>query len=155
MNSLPEVVTDPEARKSAPLFDESVLELGVCDVMTHGVVTISDDATLDDAVDAMAAHRIHAVLFLGSRAGTALGWITTRGLLGLVGWDAHTPATEAITERATAIEPNASVRSAIYALALPGVTRLLVRHLPLGTVEGVITDFDLTVRATRLSRRPA
>jgi CBS domain-containing protein len=155
MNSLPEAVTDLQARNSPPLFDESVLELGVCDVMTPGVVTISDDAKLDDAVDAMAAHRIHAVLVLGSRADTALGWITTRGLLGLVGWDANTPATEAITERATTIEPNASVRSAIYALALPGVTRLLVRHRQLDTVEGVITDFDLTVKATRLSRRPA
>ena len=155
MNSLPEAVTHPLAGKPPLLFDHGVLELGVCDVMTPGVVTIADDATVDDAVDAMAAHRIHAVLVLGSRAGTALGWITTRGLLGLVGWDADTPATEAITERAMTIEPNASVRSAIYALALPGVTRLLVRHRQLDTVEGVITDFDLTVKATRLSRRPA
>src|SRR5215207_10820461 len=155
MNSLPEALTDPQAPKRAPLFDESVLELDVYDVMTPGVVTISHDATLDAAVDAMAAHSIHAVLVLGSRTGTALGWITTDGLLGLVAWDAHTPAIEAITERATTIEPNASVRSAIYALALPGVTRLLVRHRQLATVEGVITDFDLTVKATRLSRRPA
>jgi CBS domain-containing protein len=150
MSSLPEPVRD-----RAPLFDEGALELDVRDVMTPGVVTISDDATLDQAVDAMAAHRIHAVLVAGRRAGTALGWVTTRGLLGLVGWDAQTPATEAITEQATTIQPNASVRSAIYALALPGVTRLLVRRRPLDKVEGVITDYDLTVRATRLSRRPA
>ena len=155
MNSLPEVVPDPEAQKRAPLFEEGVLELDVRDVMTPGVVTVSDHATLDEAVDAMAAHRIHAVLVVGDRAGTALGWITTRGLLGLVGGEAETLATDAITERATAIEPNASVRSAIYALSLSGGTRLLVRHRQGDEVEGVISDYDLTVRATRLSRRPA
>ena len=150
MNSRPEPLLD-----RAPLYDESALELDVRDVMTHGVVTISENATLDEAVDAMAAHRIHAVLVVGSQTGTMLGWVTTRGLLGMVGSDAQTPATEAITEQATTIEPNASVRSAIYALALPRVTRLLVRHRPLDLAEGVITDYDLTVKATRLSRHPA
>ena len=155
MNSLPEALTDPQAPKSPSLFDDSVLELDVYDVMTPGVVTISHDATLDTAVDAMAAHSIHAVLVLGSRTGTALGWITTDGLLGLVAWDADTPATEAITERATTIEPNASVRSAIYALALPGVTRLLVRHRPAGAVEGVITNYDLTAKASPAQSTPS
>lgn len=134
------------------LYDEGALALEARDVMTAKVVTISDDATLDDAVDALAEHRIHAVLVVGSNTGTPLGWITTRGLLGVVGWRADTPATEAITEQARAIEPTASLRAAIYALALPGVTRLLVRRRAETVPEGVISDFDLTVRATRLSR---
>jgi CBS domain-containing protein len=136
------------------LYDEGALALEARDVMTADVVTVSDDATLDDAVDAMAAHRIHAVLVVGSDTGTPLGWITTRGLLGVIGWPAETPATEAITERATAIEPTASLRAAIYALALPGVTRLLVRKRGETVPEGVISDFDLTVRATRVTRLP-
>ncbi len=113
--------------------------------MTPGVVSISDDATLGRAVEAIAAHRVHAVLVVGGRTGTPLGWITTRGLLGFVGADLMTPATEAITEQVSAIEPSASVRSAVYALSLPGVTRLLVRRRPQLAPEGVVTDFDLAV----------
>jgi CBS domain-containing protein len=150
MNSLAQDAIDPPT----PLFDEGALELDVRDVMTTGVVTIPDDSTLDQAVAAMAAHRIHAVLVVGTRAGTPLGWITTRGLLGLIGIDGRTPATEAITEEPKAIEPTASLRSAIYALSFPGVTRLLVRRREDTEPEGVVTDYDLTVRATRLSRRP-
>lgn len=149
VNSLPQAVLDPAA-PGTPLYEEGTLELEAREVMTAGVVTISDDATLDRAVDAMGAHRIHAVLVVGGRTGTALGWITTRGLLGLVGRDALTPVTEAITEQAMAIEPNANVRAAIYALSLPGVTRLLVRRRDLDAAEGVITDYDLTVKARRL-----
>ena len=100
MNSPAQDAVDPPT----PLFDEGALELDVGDVMTTGVVTVRDDATLDEAVDAMAAHRIHAMLVVGTRAGTALGWINTRGLLGLIGWTA-TPATEAITEEPKSIEP--------------------------------------------------
>jgi CBS domain-containing protein len=145
-----------DARDSpAPLFPESALELEVRDVMTSGVVSVPDDAMLEEAVDLMAAHEIHGILVIGRRTGTPLGWITTRGLLGLLGIDGGTPVTEAITEEAKAIEPTASVRAAIYALSFPGMTRLLVRRRDEIEAEGVITDYDLTVRATRLSRRPA
>ena len=91
------------------------------------------------------------------RAGTALGWVTTRGLLGLLGSPAQTPVADAITEEAKAIEPAANLHAAIYALALPGVTRLLVRPRDSTEPEGVVTDFDLTIRAMQLaglSQRP-
>jgi CBS domain-containing protein len=153
MNSLAQDAIDPPT----PLFDEGALELDVRDVMTTGVVTIPDDSTLDQAVAAMAAHRIHAVLVVGTRTGAPLGWITTRGLLGLLGVDGRAPATEAITEQPKTIEPTANLRSAIYALAFPGTTRLLVQRRGSTEPEGVVTDYDLTVRASRLagfSRRP-
>jgi CBS domain-containing protein len=134
-----------------PLFDEGALELDVRDVMTRGVVAIADDATLDEAVDAMAAHRIHAVLVVRKRTGTPLGWITTRGLLGMLGADGQTPVTAAISEEPKAIEPTASLRAAIYALSFLGVTRLLVRPRDAAEPEGVVTDYDLTIRATRLA----
>lgn len=136
-------------------LDDDALELDVCDVMTPGVVTVDDDATLEQAVDAMDEHRIHAVLVVGTRSGTALGWVTTRGLLGHVGSACGTRVTDAITEEARAIDPAASVRSAIYALGYPGVTRLLVRPRDQVKPDGVVTDYDLTVRATQLSQRPA
>lgn len=152
---------NPLAREAlhppVPLFDGGVLELEVRDVMTTGVVTVPDDSTLKQAVDTMAEHRIHAVLVVGARAGTALGWVTTRGLLGLLGSPAQTPVADAITEEAKAIEPAANLRAAIYALALPGVTRLLVRPRDSTEPEGVVTDFDLTIRAMQLaglSQRP-
>ena len=62
------------------------------------------------------------------------------------------PATEAITEEARAIEPTASLQAAMYALALPGVSRLLVRGRDDDAPSGVITDYDLTVKAIALTR---
>ena len=128
------------------------LALEARDVMTEGVVTVTDSAKLGEVIDAMAQHRIHAVLVVGARTGTPLGWVNTRGLLGFVGADPELPATEAITEAAKSIEPTASLRAAIYALALPGVTRLLVRGRDDDAPSGVITDYDLTVKAARLTR---
>jgi len=136
----------------SPLFDDGAVELEVREVMTAGVVTVADGATLGQAVDAMAEHRVHAVLVVGRPDEPPLGWVTTRGLLGLLGSDERMPATEAITEEARAIEPTATVRSAIYALALPGVTRLLVRWRDSAELQGVVTDYDLTVRALQRAR---
>jgi CBS domain-containing protein len=139
------------------LPDEGAVGLNVRDVMTADVVTIDDDATLDEAVDAMAEHRLHAVLVVGSQTGTPLGWVTTRGLLGLVDADGSMPATDAITEEARAIEPSAGLRAAVYALALPGAARLIVRCRGEQAIEGVLSEYDLTVKAMRLaglSRHP-
>jgi CBS domain-containing protein len=153
MTSIRQAIPDPEAPSppAQPLYDQRVLDLDVRHVMSPGVITISDDATVGEAADAMELHRIHAILVVGGRSGTALGWVTTRGLLGFVGRDARTPVTDAITEQVTGIQPGASVHSAIYALSLPGVTRLLVRRRPLDAAEGVITDFDLAVKTRRPS----
>ena len=123
--------------------------------MTPDVYSVTDEASLGDAIDAMADHRVHAILVVGKRTGTPLGWVTTRGLLGLVEADPATPVTDAITEEARSIEPTATLRAAVYALALPGVSRLLVRSRDGGEPEGVLTQYDLTVKAARLSRLPA
>jgi predicted transcriptional regulator len=141
----------PEALDSPTLLAESALELEVRDVMTTRVLNVPDDAMLQEAIDLMGAYWIHGILVVGRRTGTPLGWVTTRGLLGLIGIDGGTPVTEAITEEAKAIEPTASLRSAIYALSFPSMTRLLVRRREETEPEGVVTDYDLTVRATRLS----
>jgi predicted transcriptional regulator len=137
---------------SRPLCSEA-LELDVSDVMTADVVTVDEGATLEEAVEVMAAHRIHAALVVGVRSGTALGWVTTRGLLAHVGSAAATRVTDAITEEAKAIDPGASVRTAIYALSFPDVSRLLVRQRDSAHWEGVVTEYDVTVGAIDLSRR--
>jgi CBS domain-containing protein len=132
-----------------PLGD-GLLQREVSDFMTPGCVSISEDATVEQAAAALAAHRVHAVLVVGAANGTPLGWVTARGLLGWVGRDcSHAASRDAITEQVTAIQPQASVRSALYALSLPGTTRLLVRRKPHHSPDGVITDFDLAVAARR------
>lgn len=132
-----------------PLGDE-LLEGEVSDFMTPGCVCISEDATVAEAADALAAHHVHAVLVVGAANGTPLGWVTARGLLGWLGRDRRLhSARDAITEQVTAIQPHAPVRAAVYALGLGGTTRLLVRTKPHQSPVGVITDFDLAVAARR------
>jgi|SRR5215211_6008799 len=132
---------------SDPLAND-LLEREVRDFMTPGCVTISEDATVADAADALARHRVHAVLVVGASNGTPLGWVTVRGLLGWLGRDRSlVSAREAITEQVTAIHPHERLRVAHYALSLAGTTRLLVRRRPHQMAEGVITDFDLAVAA--------
>ena len=129
-------------------YHDALLERQVADIMTPGCVVISQAATVADAARAIAAHRVHAVLVVGSRNGTPLGWVTHRGLLGWVGRDRSlAPASEAITEQVRAIPAHATVRTALYALSLAGTTRLLVRNKPNQLPEGVLSDYDLATAA--------
>jgi CBS domain-containing protein len=98
----------------------------------------------------MSSHRVHALLVVGARNGTPLGWVTHRGLLGWLGRDRSVArVTEAITEQVRAIPAHESVRTALYALSLSGTTRLLVRSRPHQAPEGVLSDFDLAMAAGR------
>jgi CBS domain-containing protein len=129
-------------------YSDSLLEREVAEFMTPGCVVISEAASVADAARAMAAHRVHAVLVVGARNGTPLGWITHRGLLGWIGRDRRLArAPEAITEQVRAIPAHESVRTALYALSLSGTTRLLVRSRPNSQPEGVLSDFDLAIAA--------
>jgi hypothetical protein len=49
----------------------------------------------------------------------------------------------------TAIDPHEPLRVALYVLSLAGTTRLLVRRRPHQLAEGVISDFDLAIAASR------
>ena len=118
--------------------------------MTPGCVVISEAATVADAAKAMAAHRIHAILVVGARNGTPLGWVTHRGCSAGSDATARSRAPrEAITEQVRAIPAHESVRTAHYALSLSGTTRLLVRNRPNQMPEGVLSDFDLAMAAGR------
>ena len=139
-----------EHYSTATSLGEEILEREVGDFMTTGCVCISDDATVEDAAEALTTHRVHAVLVLGARNGTPLGWVTARGLLGWLTRDRTlASARDAITEQVTAIDPGTSVRVALYALSTAGTTHLLVRRKPSRLPEGVITDFDLAVAVGR------
>src|SRR5512134_1434691 len=134
---------------SEPFADE-LLEREVREFMTPGCVTISEDASVAQAAEALAKHRVHAVLVVGAKNGTPLGWVTARGLLGWVGRDRSAArASEAVTEQVTAIDPSQRLRVAHYALSLAGTTRLLVRSRPNLAPEGVLSEFDLAVAIGR------
>jgi len=137
-----------EGQTALAASGDPLLEREVCDFMTPGCVMISEEATVADAASALAAHRIHAVLVVGTANGTPLGWVTARGLLSWIGRDRSLASCrDAITEQVTAIEPHQDLRMALYALSLAGTTRLLVRRKPHQLPEGVITDYDLAVAA--------
>jgi CBS domain-containing protein len=131
-------------------YTDALLDREVAHLMTPGCVVISETASVADAAKAIAAHRVHAVLVVGGRNGTPLGWVTHRGLLGWIGRDRSLArATEAITEQVRAIPAHESLRTALYALSLSGTTRLLVRSKPNQMPEGVLSDFDLAMAAGR------
>jgi CBS domain-containing protein len=131
-------------------FSDGLLDREVADVMTPGCVVISEAASVADAANAMAVHRVHAVLVVGARNGTPLGWITHRGLLAWLGRDRGLArASAAITEQVRTIPAHESLRTALYALSLGGTTRLLVRSRPNQMPEGVLSDFDLAMAAGR------
>ena len=129
---------------------DGLLDREVCEFMTPGCVAISEGVSVAEAAEALARHRVHAVLVIGAKNGTPLGWVTARGLLGWLGRDRSlASARDAITEQVTAIDPAQRVSVALYALSMAGTTRLLVRRKPYQFPEGVITDFDLAVAAGR------
>jgi signal-transduction protein with cAMP-binding, CBS, and nucleotidyltransferase domain len=141
----PEGPQGHRVKRHDPLLDREVAEF-----MTPGCIVISEAASVADAAKAMAAHDVHAVLVVGSRNGTPLGWVTHRGLLAWIGRERRLArASEAITEQVRAIPAHESVRNALYALSLSGTTRLLVRSRPNAMPEGVLSDFDLARAAGR------
>ena len=120
------------------------LDTPVREIMTPGVLTIAEDASLRHAYRAMVAHSVHALLVVGRKEGRPLGWVTARGLLALIGRDDSLASTrEAITERPTTIEPSATAREALTALCQAGVSHLLVARNPEVSPEGVLAAIDL------------
>jgi CBS domain-containing protein len=123
---------------------ESHGDLEVREVMTPGVVTIVEDASVRQARRAMQAHRVHGVLVVGATQGRPIGWITARGLLAWVDRDeTMADARDAVTEQPAWIDPGAPVREAVQAMLQPGVTHLLVQRREDRLPEGVLSDIDL------------
>jgi CBS domain-containing protein len=128
----------------SPLAPGDYLETPVRDIMTPGVVSIPEDASLRHVYRAMTAHSVRAVLVVGRTEGRPLGWVTARGLLGWIGKDESlASARDAITERSSFIHPSATAREAVVALLQAGVSHVLVRRSDDSMPEGVLSDLDL------------
>ncbi|MGH2980260.1 MAG: CBS domain-containing protein [Solirubrobacterales bacterium] len=142
---MPATATTKRSRESrSPLAPGDYLETPVRDIMTPGVVSIPEDASLVHVYRAITAHSVRAVLVVGRTEGRPLGWVTARGLLGWIGKDESlVSARDAVTERATFVEPSATAREAIVALLQAGVSHVLVRRSDDSMPEGVLSDLDL------------
>ena len=132
------------ARQPLPL-----LEREVADLMTPGVVSITERAPVRRVFQALAAHPVHAILVTGTESGSPLGWITVHGLLGWMDGPLARPAREAITEEAITVRGSLPARAALSTMMAHGVGRLLVREGKSGPPEGVISERDLVVERCR------
>jgi len=120
------------------------LDTPVRDLMSPGVLSVVEDASLHHVLRAMRRHRVHAVVVSGRHTGMPLGWVTTRGLLGWIDRDhSLAVARDAINEPAITIEPAATVREAVAKLSTERVGRLLVSHTPDAMPEGDVAELDL------------
>jgi hypothetical protein len=153
----PELLTAPknEAATERPAIAErlgdELFEREVCDFMTLGCVTISEDATVAQAAEPTPHAACTRMLVEGAANGTPLGWVTARG--GCPAGSTVTAASPAratpITEQVTAIDPHQRLRVGLYALSLAGTTHSLVRRRPHLSPEGVLIDFDLAAAVRR------
>jgi len=79
--------------------------------------------------------------------------VTSRGLLPRLLEDPSlVPASAAITEEPTTIEPGATAEEAVSALSDPAVSHLLVSRHPDSPPQGVVTELDLLVLSARRHR---
>lgn len=127
-----------------------VLKREVSELMTPGVISIVESASLARVFQAFAVHRVHALLVVGGSTGRPLGWITARGLLAWIDRDtSFTRARDAVTEPAVGIEPTVAGSEALLKLLREQVSRLLVQDGPGLAPHGVVSELDLVANTPR------
>lgn len=122
----------------------------VADLMHTDLKTISADATVADAVDAMAVAQVSALPVI-DRFGRAVGVLTTRDVLRAEArWDTaedrerlfeSTRVLEIMTPWPVTIEPELDVRDAAREMLYLNVQRLFVEER--GALVGVISQTDI------------
>lgn len=151
----------PDARETAafthqPPPSTGPLAMPVRQIMTPGVVCISQDTSVRQAQRALVAHGVHALLVISREGGRPLGWVTADGMLRwLVGQHPLSSVDEAITEPAVTIDPSANGEEALGLFAAENVSRLLVSSLPEAAPEGVVSALDFLAAAERSKRLQA
>jgi CBS domain-containing protein len=120
------------------------LDVAVRKAMSPGIVSIAEGATLDAVYHALVRHRIHALLVVGSKSATPLGWATAGGLLAHADEDRDlVSARDAITEEPHEIRMQETVRDAITMLSELNATHLVVVEEKGGFPVGTISELDV------------
>jgi CBS-domain-containing membrane protein len=160
----PDLLSKPDHKPLAHCESADYLDTEVGHIMTSGVVTIPENASLHEVYRTLVTHQIHSVLVVGQTTFKPLGWVTARGLLtwlcrdhtaprSHVSWlngdDGMTCARDAITQEPVSIPAWSTAREAVSGLQQPGVSLLLVSARPDLPPEGVLSDLDLVALAAR------
>jgi CBS domain-containing protein len=146
----PDLLSKPDPHSGDHLRPPDHLDVEVRDVMTPGVVTIPEDASLHQAFRALVAHRVHAVLLVGNSSGKPIGWISARALLPWAMQDESLAcARDATIQDAVSVEPGATIREALKQLERPGVEQLLVCRQAGQPPEGVLSALDVVALVAR------
>lgn len=120
------------------------LDVAVRKAMNSGIVAIAEGASLDSVYHALVSHRIHAVLVVGAKNGTPLGWATAGGLLAHADEDRSlVSARDAITEEPHEIGMRETVRDAIAMLSEMNTTHLIVVEQKGSFPVGTISELDV------------
>jgi CBS domain-containing protein len=101
---------------TVPFKSASGLDTPAGQIMHHGFVALPATASVAEVAGAMRDNKVHAVLITGSDS-TALGWVTSRGILrnGARDWTTATSAADAITEPAASVATTATLGDALAA----------------------------------------
>jgi CBS domain-containing protein len=142
----------PEAkprRRGSTAAEGRLDELTARDLMTPGVVSIVDDASMHAGFEALSANRGRAILVVEPTAGRPLGWVTDRGLLAHLECEPKlTLIRSAITEEVVSVTPGTTARHVVGLLSHPETSHVLVANAAGRFPEGVISALDL-VRTAR------
>jgi CBS domain-containing protein len=113
-------------------------------IMHHGFVSLPANATLAEVARAMRDNKVHAVLITGTD-NTALGWVTSRGILHnhARDWTIATSAADSITEPAASVPATATLGDALTVFIATGASHILVSPAAGEAPVGVIADSDL------------
>jgi CBS domain-containing protein len=120
------------------------LDAPVQDLMSPGVIAISERASLNEVYAALATNRIHAILVMDEDERKPLGWATADGLLGFAERDTSLLcARDAITQDPMTVEYGSTARDAIQLLSRADTTHLIVVRGGDGFPVGTISELDL------------
>jgi signal-transduction protein with cAMP-binding, CBS, and nucleotidyltransferase domain len=134
---------------NVPFNAAAGLDTQVSEVMHRGVISLPATATLVDVATTMRDNDVHAVLVTGGD-GSALGWVTSRGMLHnhARDWTAEASARDAITEAAGSVSPASTLADAVTVFMVTGATHILVAA-PGEAPVGVLADSDLVAFMAR------
>jgi CBS domain-containing protein len=127
-----------------PTVSMPITEVPVRDLMSPGVIALPEDTTVGACARALYERRTHAVLIVDRAERRPRGWIFHLDILKYLQSDPLTTvASEAVSQQAALIDPDATAQEAAERMLAENVTHLLVAQSPDSIPEGVLSTWDL------------